>query len=86
MGRNGGVVRRAWETLLSMEKYSYNVEEMNRGTVALIGDLAKAFDTVEKSCGHEQCISASRNDSFWYSADISSIRECCFSMDVWIRC
>ena len=30
-----------------MDKYNYNVEEMNQGTVTMVVDLAKAFETVQ---------------------------------------
>ena len=42
-GSNGGGWSTAWEAMSDMEKYDFNVEEMNQGAVLLAVDLARAF-------------------------------------------
>ena len=45
-GRNGGAQRTAWEVLMEMERFKYRAGEEDLGTVALVLDLAKAFERV----------------------------------------
>ena len=45
-GRNGGALRTVWEILLEMEKFKCQAGEKDHGTVALVLDLAKAFERV----------------------------------------
>ena len=44
--RHGGAERIAWEILLEMERYKNHAAERDRGTIALVLDLAKAFERV----------------------------------------
>ena len=43
-GRNGGAERTVWGTLLEMEKSKYHAGERDQGAIALVLDLAKAFE------------------------------------------
>ena len=42
-GSSGGVESTAREAVSDMEKYDYNVEDVDQGTVTLAVDLARAF-------------------------------------------
>ena len=46
-GSNGGAVGSAWDALLDMDKYNYNVEELDQCAVTMVVDLAKAFEKVQ---------------------------------------
>ena len=41
---HGRAARTAWEAVLEMKKYNFNVDAMNQGAVTLVVDLAKAFE------------------------------------------
>ena len=43
-GRNGGAERTVWVTLLEVEKSKYHAGERDQGAIALVLDLAKAFE------------------------------------------
>ena len=45
-GRNGGAQRTVWEILMEMESFKYRAGEEDLGAVALVLDLAKAFERV----------------------------------------
>ena len=45
-GRHGGAQRTVWEILLEMERFKYRAGEDDLGAVALVLDLAKAFERV----------------------------------------
>ena len=45
-GRNGGAQQTVWEILIEMERYSGHAKEEDQGAVALVLDLAKAFERV----------------------------------------
>ena len=45
-GRNGGVQQTVWKMLLEMVKFKYRAGEEDLGAVALVLDLAKAFERV----------------------------------------
>ena len=45
-GRNGGAQRTVWEILLEMERFKYRAGEEESGAVALVLNLAKAFERV----------------------------------------
>ena len=45
-GRNGGALRTVWEILLKMEKFKCQAGEKDQGAIALVLDLAKAFERV----------------------------------------
>ena len=47
-GRNGGAQRRVWENLMEMERFTVKAMEEDQGTVALLLDLAKVFERVQK--------------------------------------
>ena len=44
--RNGGALRTVWENLLEMDKFKYQAGEKDQGAIALVLDLAKAFERV----------------------------------------
>ena len=48
-GSNGGAEGTAWEALLDMETYNYDVEEMDHGAVTLVVGLDKAFQEVQQN-------------------------------------
>ena len=43
-GRNGGAPRTDWEMLMEMERLKYRAGAEDQGAVALVLDLAKAFE------------------------------------------
>ena len=45
-GSNGRALRKVWEILLEMEKFKCQAGEKDQGAVALVLDLAKAFERV----------------------------------------
>ena len=45
-GRNGGAQCTVWEILLEMERFKYRAGQEDLGAVALVLDLAKAFEQV----------------------------------------
>ena len=45
-GRNGGAQRTVWEVLMEMERFSGRTKAEDRGAVALMLGLAKAFERV----------------------------------------
>ena len=45
-GRNGGAQRLVWEVLMEMERFKCRAGEEDHGVVALVLDLAKAFERV----------------------------------------
>ena len=45
-GRNGGAQRTVWEVLMEMERFNGRAKAEDRGAVALVLDLAKAFERV----------------------------------------
>ena len=45
-GRNGGAQRTVWEVLMEMERFNGRAKAEDRGAVALVPDLAKAFERV----------------------------------------
>ena len=45
-GRNGGAQCAVWEILMEMERFKYQAGEEDLGAVALVLDLAKAFERV----------------------------------------
>ena len=45
-GRNGGAERTVWEALLEMKSFNLHAGEKDQGAVALVLDLAKAFERV----------------------------------------
>ena len=45
-GRNGGAQRTVWEVLMEMERFNGKANAEDQGAVALILDLAKAFERV----------------------------------------
>ena len=45
-GRNGGAQRIVWEILMEVERFKYRASEKDLGAVALVFDLAKAFELV----------------------------------------
>ena len=45
-GRNRGAQQTVWEILLEMERLKYKAEGEDRGVVALVLDLAEAFERV----------------------------------------
>ena len=44
-GRNGGAQRTEWEVLMEMERFDGRAKAEDRGAVALVLDLAKAFES-----------------------------------------
>ena len=50
-GRNGGAQQTVWEILLEMERLNGKAKEEDLGALALVLDLAKAFERVSFSCG-----------------------------------
>ena len=47
-GRNGGAQQRVWEIFLEMERFNGKAKEEDQGTLALVLDLAKAFERVRR--------------------------------------
>ena len=45
-GRNGGAQRTVWQVLMEMERFNGRVKAEDRGPVALVLDLSKAFERV----------------------------------------
>ena len=45
-GRNGGAQRTVWEVLVEMERFNGKAKAEEQGAVALVSDLAKAFELV----------------------------------------
>ena len=45
-GRNGGAQQTVWEILMEMERFNGKAREEDQGAVALVLDLAKAFERV----------------------------------------
>ena len=45
-GRNGGAQRTVWEIQMEMERFKYHAGEKVQGAVAVVLDLAKAFEPV----------------------------------------
>ena len=45
-GRNGGAHRTVWEILMEMDSFDGKAKEGEQGAVALVLDLAKAFERV----------------------------------------
>ena len=45
-GRNGGAQQTVWEILMEMERFKYRAGEEDLGAVALVLDLATAFERV----------------------------------------
>ena len=45
-GRNGGAQQTVWEVLVEVERYKYSAGKEEQGAVALVQDLAKAFERV----------------------------------------
>ena len=45
-GRNGGAQQTVWEILVEMERFDGKAKEGKQGAVALVLDLAKAFERV----------------------------------------
>ena len=45
-GRNGGAQQTVWEILMEMERFTYRAGEEDWGAVALVLDVAKAFERV----------------------------------------
>ena len=45
-GRNGGAQRTVWDVLMEMERLNGRAKVEDRGAVALVLDLAKAFEGV----------------------------------------
>ena len=45
-GRNGGAQRTVWEILMEMDSFDGKAKEGEQGAVALVLDLAKAFERV----------------------------------------
>ena len=50
-GRNGGAQQTVWEFLMEMERFNGIAKEEDQGAVALVLDLAKAFQRVSLPCG-----------------------------------
>ena len=48
-GRNGGAQRTVWEVLVDMERFDGKAKEEGQGVLALVLDLAKAFERVSLS-------------------------------------
>ena len=46
-GRNGGAQQTVWEILMVMERFDGKAKEEDQGAVALVLDLAKAFERVK---------------------------------------
>ena len=46
VGRNGGAQRTVWDILMEMERFNGKAKKEDRGAVALVLDLAKAFERV----------------------------------------
>ena len=45
-GRNGGAHQTVWEVLMEMERFKYRARKEDLGAVALVLDLAEAFERV----------------------------------------
>ena len=45
-GRNGGAQRTVWEVLMEVERFNGRAKAEDRGAVALVLDLAEAFERV----------------------------------------
>ena len=45
-GRDGGARRAVWEVLMGMERFNGKAKEQDQGALALVLDLAKAFERV----------------------------------------
>ena len=45
-GRNGGAQQTVWEVLMEVERYKKSAGKEEQGAVALVQDLAKAFERV----------------------------------------
>ena len=50
-GRNGGAQRTVWEMLTEMERFNGKTKEEDQAAVALVPDLAKAFERVSLLVG-----------------------------------
>ena len=65
-GRNGGAQRTVWEVLMEMEKWNRKAKAEEQGAVALVQDLAKAFERVSLPVsGLGRRTSASPKRSCW---------------------
>ena len=51
-GRNGGAQQSVWEIVMEMERFSGNAKGEDQGAVALVLDLAKAFERVSWALGN----------------------------------
>ena len=83
-GRNGRAQRTVWEILMEMESFKHRASEEVVGAVALVLDLAKAFEWVslpEVWAGRRT--SASQGRSCGCCMGISSTTSECSSKDVW---
>ena len=83
-GRNGGVERTVWETLLEMERFTYHAGERDQGATALLLDFAKAFERVSL-CGLGQGISTFPKTKHVCYAGTSNTSGGCSSKVVWQR-
>ena len=61
-GNRGGETT-AWEALLDMEKYEYDVEEMYQGAVIFVVDFANSFGKVQQTFCLGVC------NALWLPAD-----------------
>ena len=50
-GRNGGARQTVWEILMELERFNGKAKEEDQGALALVLDLAKAFEWVSLPCG-----------------------------------
>ena len=50
-GRNEGAQQTVWEILMEMERSNGKAKEEDQGALALVLDLAKAFERVSLPCG-----------------------------------
>ena len=81
-GRNGGVERTVWETLLEMERFTYHAGERDQGATALVLDFAKAFERVSL-CGLGQGMSTFPKTKRVCYAGTSNTSGGCSSEAVW---
>ena len=79
-GRNGGAERTVWGTVLEMERFNNHAGKEDQGAIALVLDLAKAFERVSlQSCGHGRRISSSAGISCVCHAAVLNTGEGCSS-------
>ena len=77
-GQNGGAQRKMWEVLMEMETFSGKAKAEEQGAVALVLDLAKAFERVSLPV-----VWAWATHFGFPSAVISSTRGECILNNVW---